>query len=58
MGMRIPPLEVTITLESSPLKFVILVRRLAVRHAGANRPVSRDSRGITNTDTQTVYTMI
>ena len=31
MGMRIPPLDVKIMLESNPLKSRILVRRLAVR---------------------------
>ena len=30
MGMRVPPLNLKIMLESKPLKSIILVRRLAV----------------------------
>ena len=49
MGLRIPPLQFKIMLESNPLKSRILVRRLAViavhswQNPGAGR--LRDSRG-------------
>ena len=44
MGLRIPPLEIKIMLESNPLKSIMLVGRLGVNLRGALKGVYRASR--------------